>query len=201
MLSKHRQQYKNFALIKKSKIGKFCSKSGSIWSKNKETRSPIWPEVQCLLDRFQYYVLSMRFDTQPYLVVEKKSKKYRKYCIAMDSRTKMPRQNEWISEWNSQKTPTDFFDSTCISEMMNFWVKTKPKHRFQEWIRQQFSWSRPVKGEEGRRDVSFNTWDVREERREGSRWWTWVSLYISLSLCEIVGMLLISEHRTVHVNS
>lgn len=98
--------------------------------------------------------------------------------------------NEWVKL--PPKKPIRqkmYLEQKLLTKMMNFWVK--------KWIRQQFSWSRPVKEEEGRRDVFFNTWDVREERREGSRWWTWVSLYISPSLCEVVGNLLISEHRTV----
>lgn len=55
---------------------------------------------------------SMRFNTGPCLVVEKKSKKYRKYCITVSKLC----QNDRIQ--TPQKTNT--LDSECISVMMNF---------------------------------------------------------------------------------
>lgn len=88
-----------------------------------------------------------------------------------------------------------------MTEMMNVGVKDpKVRHRFHNESDSSSAGVVQLKAEGGRTGIFFflfffNIWDERGK-----------SLMMSLfdyfpSLCEIVGMFLISGHRTVHVNS
>lgn len=143
LLAKHGNSTRGLPWWNSLKLAKFCSKPGIIWSKNK--RTGLWTDQTWCQLVFNMAARKKHAVRYPALLSGREQEilhgRISKLCPAeMKLRVKLPHGQ-----------PDRFFDSKHVSETVNLWLGHRSKRYTR--IRQQFSWSRPVKGEEGRRDA------------------------------------------------